>query len=330
MITSIGFEHDSFTYPCGEVHIRVKDYKYNARVNILWNFEKTDEVMQVLLMVDACRRAGLNVESLSIYYVPFSRQDRVMVEGDCLSIKVFADLVNTMKLKEIYIIDPHSDVTSALIDNVTIRTQEDVFKKYFEGKTGFFLISPDAGALKKIHKLAKLVKPVATIECSKVRDVETGEISGVDIGLHNFNGRDCYIVDDICDGGSITIDRCMKICKGLELKGFASTNVVFGIGSYTYQHVTRDTFGFAVKSTFGVIAGKDVQIWKDPKTDDGEKKSAKGLLMVDEDLQLHEGVSWEEEEQGILQTVFEDGKIVKEYTLNEIRMVVKEGALCQT
>jgi nicotinamide phosphoribosyltransferase len=120
-------------------------------------------------------------------------------------------------------------------------------------------------------------------------------------------------------GDSITLERCKNICKGLEEKGFASTNVVFGIGSYTYQYVTRDTFGFAMKATWGMIDGKPVDIYKDPKTDSGIKKSAKGLLRVNEDLTLSEEVTSSQEKEGLLQTVFENGKIIKEYSLAEIR-----------
>lgn len=81
-------------------------------------------------------------------------------------------------------------------------------------------------------------------------------------------------------GDSITLDRADDICHRLRSNGFASTNVVFGIGSFTYTYNTRDTFGFAVKSTYGEINGEGVEIFKDPVTDDGIKKSAKGLLRV--------------------------------------------------
>lgn len=81
-------------------------------------------------------------------------------------------------------------------------------------------------------------------------------------------------------GDAITYDRAKAILEGLAAKGFASTNVVFGIGSYTYQHNTRDTFGFALKSTACVVNGKEIQIFKDPKTDNGVKKSQKGRVAV--------------------------------------------------
>lgn len=120
-------------------------------------------------------------------------------------------------------------------------------------------------------------------------------------------------------GDSITIDRCKAICERLLAKGFASTNCVFGIGSYTYQYVTRDTFGFAMKATHGIIKGKAADIFKDPKTDSGLKRSAKGYLRVLPDFTLAEGVSKEVADGGLLETVFLDGKITRVQTLAGIR-----------
>lgn len=120
-------------------------------------------------------------------------------------------------------------------------------------------------------------------------------------------------------GDSITLDRAEDICRRLKEKGFASTNIVFGIGSYTYQHVTRDTFGFAMKATYAEINGEGVEIFKDPATDSGLKKSAKGLLRVNNDLSLTDCATWEEEDQGELVTVFEDGVVMNMVSLSEIR-----------
>ena len=120
-------------------------------------------------------------------------------------------------------------------------------------------------------------------------------------------------------GDSITLDLCQAICAKLEAQGFASTNIVFGIGSYTYQYVTRDTFGFAVKATYGVVNGHPIDIYKDPVTDDGLKKSAKGLLKVNADFTLSEQVTTAEEGTGLLQTIFKDGVMYNETTLAEIR-----------
>lgn len=124
-------------------------------------------------------------------------------------------------------------------------------------------------------------------------------------------------------GDSITIERAEAICAGLKAKGFASTNVVFGIGSYTYQYVTRDTDGYAVKATFAKVAGEHREIFKAPKTGDGTKNSAKGLVAVYKNAQgefyLKDQVSWNEVNHCELVPVFENGCLLNEVTLAEIR-----------
>lgn len=123
-------------------------------------------------------------------------------------------------------------------------------------------------------------------------------------------------------GDSITLERAEDILVGLMNMGFASSNIVFGVGSYTYQHITRDTFGFAMKATWGVVNGEPRAIFKDPVTDSGDKKSARGLLRVDkvyDDLQLVDDVSPEQEHRGELKTVFLNGTLTSSTTLDEIR-----------
>lgn len=123
-------------------------------------------------------------------------------------------------------------------------------------------------------------------------------------------------------GDSITVERATQICENLKMKGFASTNVVLGIGSYTYQYNTRDTFGFAMKATYGEVNGEGRAIFKDPITDDGTKKSAKGLMKIELEngtFKLTDNVSWEEENKGELKEVFRDGKLLVDISLSEIR-----------
>jgi nicotinamide phosphoribosyltransferase len=131
-------------------------------------------------------------------------------------------------------------------------------------------------------------------------------------------------------GDSITVARATAICERLKAKGFASTNVVLGIGSFTYQYNTRDTFGFAMKATYGEVKGEGRAIFKDPITDDGTKKSAKGLMkieLVDGQYTLIDQVSWEEEQKGELKEVFRDGKLLIDRSLSEIRSQVKKSEL---
>ena len=122
-------------------------------------------------------------------------------------------------------------------------------------------------------------------------------------------------------GDSITIDRANEICKRLEAKGFASSNIVFGIGSYTYQGTTRDTFGMAIKATAITNTGRHIELYKDP-AGDSSKKSAKGLMRVDlvnGRYVTHDQVSWEAESGGCLKPIYSDGTILSKEKFSEIK-----------
>lgn len=149
-------------------------------------------------------------------------------------------------------------------------------------------------------------------------------------------------------GDAITLERAEEICKRLEAKGFASSNIVFGIGSYTYNMNTRDTFGFALKTTYAQVNGKELLLYKDPITDDGTKKSQKGMVSVFRDEMFDEIMYRDEyyqkdkeeaiqmrkdhpndEHYEMLQTVFLNGKLLKDWSLSEIRNRLKEEMNCE-
>jgi len=124
-------------------------------------------------------------------------------------------------------------------------------------------------------------------------------------------------------GDSITPERAENIIDRLAAKGFAASNVVFGVGSYTYQYVTRDTFSSAVKATWALINGKEHNLLKDPVTDNGMKKSATGRLAVLRDragaLYLVEQASAEAEAKSLLQPVWKDGKFLRTQSFADVR-----------
>ena len=129
-------------------------------------------------------------------------------------------------------------------------------------------------------------------------------------------------------GDAINYERAQEILQRLEEKGFASANVVFGMGSYGYQYQTRDTFGFAMKATNVVINGVEKPIYKDPVTDNGTKKSLRGRIAVFRDQATGKLFSYDEVdpvydarilEESLLTTVWKDGTFVKRYTFDEVR-----------
>ena len=152
------------------------------------------------------------------------------------------------------------------------------------------------------------------------------EIFGGTVSKQGYKILDSHI--GCIYGDAITLDRCREICTKLALKGFASTNMVYGIGSYTYQYNTRDTFGFALKSTHAVIDGQSIDLFKDPKTDSGMKKSQKGRVVV---YNPGDQIVWKDEmgtfgrrENDLLQPIFHNGYVPNKQSLSEIRKHIQE------
>lgn len=124
-------------------------------------------------------------------------------------------------------------------------------------------------------------------------------------------------------GDSINLDKQVQIYERLAAKGFAATNIVLGVGSFTYQYNSRDSLGWAVKGAWFEVEENGVKIayniYKDPITDNGTKKSLKGLIRVNEDFSVQQECTWEEEAGGLLQILYENGVFYNLTTLTEIR-----------
>jgi len=233
----------------------------------------SNDIMLLLLTVDAMRRIKANIKiHLVIPYFPYARQDRVYNEGEALSVKVMADLINSLKCDSVEIWDAHSDVTTALIDNCVHMSMSDLIWKVELGeeilKKTLTLVSPDAGAEKKVRSLAKmlnlntsLLQPICyesntegrpsldgprdaferykteVIYCTKDRDTSTGEITGTKVP-DDVEGKNLMIIDDICDGGRTFIE----LAEVLKEKGCGKL----------YLYVTHGIFsrGFAKLSQY--------------------------------------------------------------------------------
>lgn len=128
-------------------------------------------------------------------------------------------------------------------------------------------------------------------------------------------------------GDSITVKRADEILRRLAMRGFASSNVVFGVGSYTYQYNSRDTLAFAIKATVVGVEDEIIELFKAPKTE-GEtvKKSAKGFLKVIKDefgnfiLEQEQAMTLDSlpTSSGELKPIYRDGVFQAEISLKEI------------
>lgn len=195
-------------------------------------------------------------------------------------------------------------------------------KEVILNRNGKLVVRPDSG------------NPVDIICGTKAKDGNTPEEKGLiellyetfggEVNKEGFKVLDSHI--GAIYGDSITLEIAKEICEKLYKKGFATTNVVFGIGSYSYQYATRDSFGFAVKATYAVVNSEERMLFKDPKTDSGIKKSQKGLVVVSKDKDhkyiYEDGFVNNSEykiKDNLLRTIFFNGKLLRQTSLSEIR-----------
>lgn len=231
------------TFSGGEEHVNIdfgnvlpnNQFPY-YEVEIEARIDSSSELMRLLLITDAIRN-NLTFDAdiyLTMPYIPYARQDRACSNGDAFSLKVFANLINQQNYKAVSVTDAHSSVATALLDRVIELKQKDlstlfdinVNEKYK------FVISPDAGASKKTAEFAeRLQDNPEVVQCLKVRDPATGNITKTTVLHEDFNGEDCLIVDDICDGGRTFIELT-KVLKerGAGKIGLFVTHGIFSNG----------------------------------------------------------------------------------------------------
>lgn len=228
-------EFQNFTFSGGEPHIKINpNIDVNQKITITHRLNSFNDLGLLCIAVDALRRMGAKNLELIIPYFPAARQDRVMIKGEALTVKVYADIINSLQLNKVSVFDAHSEVTPALLNNCEAIPNHTFIQKVIEsiGKP-VKLISPDGGALKKIYKVSEFLGGLEVVECSKSRDVKTGRLSGFKVYNDDLQGADCLIVDDICDGGGTFVGLAQElknknagklylaVSHGIFNKGFA-------------------------------------------------------------------------------------------------------------
>lgn len=202
----------SMVFPDGQPHIKidtdsVHQLDKKAALRVLARITSPADLLLVLLVKNTLDYLEFEHIELHISYLLAARMDRVMLEGEPFSLKVVAGMLNLGNFKKVKIFDPHSEVATALIDrSYTVTNHEfvrDALQDYFSDHNDslYCLVSPDAGALKKIHKLAQFLDIDNVVECMKERDLKTGTLTNFQTATESLQGQTCFLVDDICDGG---------------------------------------------------------------------------------------------------------------------------------
>jgi ribose-phosphate pyrophosphokinase len=212
--TSRKIPFESFTFPGGEqgVRIDITALKDPAdRFTIDAALRSSSDVLSLLMLADALRQVIPTADiSLHMPYVPYARQDRVCHAGESLSIRVFAQLVNTQNFRTVTILDPHSAVTPALINNVIVTDAQDhVAKAVAAMGADVVLVAPDMGAFSRVRSIATALG-LQMLQAQKTRDASSGVVTGVEI-LGAIPTKPLLVVDDICDGGRTFIELALAV-----------------------------------------------------------------------------------------------------------------------
>lgn len=233
-------EHESFTFKGGEPHIKLIDFNLGVNVTVTCRIASFNDLGLLAVAMEALHQSGyLNEVYLFTPYFPGARQDRRMVEGEPLTVKVYADIINEMDFDCVTILDPHSHVAPSLIENCEVinnhRLVVEAIGDMVREKTevdgqSYNIIAPDAGASKKAEELVAHLQGLSWTEdsgeahtlfddkdrliyCQKKRNVSTGELSGFHADVEDLRNTPCIIVDDICDGGGTFLGLAEELKK---------------------------------------------------------------------------------------------------------------------
>jgi ribose-phosphate pyrophosphokinase len=232
--------YQAMLFPDGQPHIKldmnsVEKLNRKEPLHLLSRIASATDLLQVLFLKNSLDYLEFEHIELSISYLLAARMDRVMTTGEPFSLKVLSQMLNVANFKKIRIFDPHSEVSVALIDRSYPITNHvfvrDVLADYFSTneRSAYCLVSPDAGALKKIHQLAQFLEVHDVVECMKERDVKTGALTNFNTTADNLRGKTCFIIDDICDGGGTFIGTAQL----LQSKGAAKVVLVVSHGIFS-------------------------------------------------------------------------------------------------
>lgn len=193
-----------------DVPYNFKDYR---EATITWLFENNEELVTLIYIVKHLNSHGINNLYLNMPYIPNARQDRVKTSEDVFTLKYFAEVINWLGFDSVTVLDPHSSVSEALIDNIVIKHPDkyiwEVIREVERNDDSILMFYPDEGAMKRYSGMFN--RPYAF--GIKKRDWETGEIKGLDVsGMTDLiSGSKVIIVDDISSRGGTFYHSAKKL-----------------------------------------------------------------------------------------------------------------------
>ena len=234
-----------FNFPDGQPHVNVKNIEEGDDVEVICSMTSSNKVLELLQVSNALDNIFARKKVLTIPYLMGARYDRIMLPGDSFDLKVIANLINSCGFEKVILFDPHSSVSTALINNCIEVTNKD-FVEFYTASDEAILICPDAGCAKKIPDYMEWNdRFVDVVYCTKKRDLSTGSLSITVLEPEKCRGKDCVIIDDICDGGGTFLGIAKQILPesltlivshGIFSKGFVELEKHFS------AIITSDSF----------------------------------------------------------------------------------------
>lgn len=223
MIKIDGTIIDVGSFPDGSMLVKYDHHSesvFEDSAAITWIYENDREFIALIYLVKHLRENDVRDIFLNMPYIPNARQDRVKNDDDVFTLKYFSELLNSLNLNRVEVLDPHSNVSAALINNLVINTPENYIVTAITKSLGglvnwstdrdrLIMFYPDEGAMKRYSSLIKLPYAFGI----KKRNWETGVIEGLDVAgaVDQIIGRDILIVDDICSRGGTFYHSAKKL-----------------------------------------------------------------------------------------------------------------------
>jgi ribose-phosphate pyrophosphokinase len=234
---------------------------YKSPITIISRLNNFKDLELIICANQALLNLGITNISLAVPYFLGSRSDRQFLRGGVNYLKqVICPIINSQNFKDVTVLDPHSDVLEACLNNYTKKNNfelvDDALSYLIKDgeEEDVVLVSPDAGAYKKIFDVAKEFGIEKIITATKVRDMKTGKILRTEIPtLDQHNKLKYVIIDDICDGGRTFIELA-KAIKDSRATASVYLIVTHGIFSAGFEELNRYFDGIYCTNSYRDVA----------------------------------------------------------------------------
>lgn len=191
--------------------MQINEYYDDALIE--WYFENNEELLTLIFLTKHLRSKDIIIKDIDLFmpYIPNARQDRVKTGEDVFTLKYFAEVINWLGFSNVRVLDPHSPVSEALINNIQIVSPKGYVKDVLSkiGAQNLTMFFPDEGAMKRYSTMFDIPYAFGI----KKRDWETGVINGLDVAgmTDKIAGKKILIVDDICSRGGTFYHSAKKL-----------------------------------------------------------------------------------------------------------------------